>query len=105
MGRVLCHCGRSQTRRVDATDIDALLPQTQCTRCGYTGCLPYAAAVAGGEAQINKCPPGGSATIAALAELLGRAVQPLNPANGVEAPARIAWIDESRCIGCARCLA
>jgi electron transport complex protein RnfB len=85
--------------------IDALLPQTQCTRCGYTGCLPYAAAVAGGEAQINQCPPGGSATIAALAELLGRQVQPLNPANGVEAPARIAWIDESRCIGCARCLA
>ena len=85
--------------------IDALLPQTQCTRCGYTGCLPYAAAVARGEAQINQCPPGGSATIAALAELLGRPVQPLNPANGVEAPARIAWIDESRCIGCARCLA
>ena len=85
--------------------IDALLPQTQCTRCGYTGCLPYAAAVAGGEAQINQCPPGGSAAIAALAELLGRSVQPLNPANGVEAPARVAWIDESRCIGCARCLA
>jgi electron transport complex protein RnfB len=85
--------------------IDALLPQTQCTRCGYTGCLPYAAAVASGEAQINQCPPGGSATIAALAELLGRPVQALNPANGVEAPARIAWIDESRCIGCARCLA
>jgi Na+-translocating ferredoxin:NAD+ oxidoreductase subunit B len=85
--------------------IDALLPQTQCTRCGYTGCQPYAAAIANGEAQINQCPPGGGATILALAELLGRPVQPLNPANGVEAPPRVAWIDESRCIGCARCLA
>jgi electron transport complex protein RnfB len=85
--------------------IDALLPQTQCTRCGYTGCQPYAAAIANGEAQINQCPPGGGATILALAELLGRPAQPLNPANGVEAPPRVAWIDESRCIGCARCLA
>jgi electron transport complex protein RnfB len=84
--------------------IDALLPQTQCTRCGYSGCRPYAAAVANGEAQINQCPPGGSATIASLAHLLAREVLPLNPANGVEAPASVAWIDESRCIGCARCL-
>jgi electron transport complex protein RnfB len=88
-----------------AARIDALLPQTQCTRCGYTGCQPYAAAIADGEAQINQCPPGGSATILALAELLDRPVQPLNPANGVEAPPSVAWIDESRCIGCARCLA
>ena len=84
--------------------IDALLPQTQCTRCGYSGCLPYAAAIVRGEAQINQCPPGGAATIHALAELLGREFLPLNPANGVESAARVAWIDEARCIGCARCL-
>lgn len=84
--------------------IDALLPQTQCTRCGYPGCRPYAVAVAGGEAQINQCPPGGSATIHALARLLDREFLPLNPANGVERAPRVAWIDESRCIGCARCL-
>jgi Na+-translocating ferredoxin:NAD+ oxidoreductase subunit B len=89
---------------VAAGRIDALLPQTQCTRCGYPGCLPYAAAIAAGGAEINQCPPGGSATIAALAELLGREFQPLNPANGVESPPRVAWIDEERCIGCARCL-
>ena len=85
--------------------IDALLPQTQCTRCGYAGCTPYAAAIAGGEARINQCPPGGSATILALAELLGRPPEPLNPAHGAETAPRVAWIDESRCIGCARCLA
>lgn len=85
--------------------IDALLPQTQCTRCGYAGCRPYAAAIAGGEAQINQCPPGGSATIAALAALLGGPVLPLNPVHGAERAPLVAWIDESRCIGCARCLA
>ena len=85
--------------------IDALLPQTQCTRCGYAGCSPYAAAIANGEAPINQCPPGGSATIDALAQLLRRPVLPLNPNNGVEAPLRVAFIDEARCIGCARCLA
>jgi electron transport complex protein RnfB len=84
--------------------IDALLPQTQCTRCGYTGCTPYAAAIASGEAQINQCPPGGSATNRALSALLGREFLPLNPINGVETAPRVAWIDEARCIGCARCL-
>lgn len=88
-----------------ASRIDALLPQTQCTRCGYAGCKPYAAAIVSGEAEINQCPPGGRATIAALAELTGRPVQPLNPLHGAESPPRVAWIDESRCIGCARCLA
>jgi electron transport complex protein RnfB len=87
-----------------AARIDALLPQTQCTRCGYAGCSPYAAAVAAGEAQINQCPPGGKATIHALAQLLNRPVLELNPLNGVETVPRVAWIDETRCIGCARCL-
>ena len=87
-----------------ADDIDALLPQTQCTRCGYQGCHPYAEAIAGGAAQINQCPPGGAATIAALAALLRREALPLNPVNGVEAPPLVALIDEATCIGCAKCL-
>lgn len=89
---------------VSSHDIDQLLPQTQCTRCGYPGCLPYAEAIAKGEAQINQCPPGGAAVIDALAKLLGRTPLPLNPANGVEAPPAVAQIDEEQCIGCARCL-
>jgi electron transport complex protein RnfB len=87
-----------------AEEIDALLPQTQCTRCGYTGCKPYAEAIASGEAAINQCPPGGAATIEALASLLDRARLPLNPANGIEGPPTVAVIDEERCIGCAKCL-
>ena len=90
--------------RMSPDAIDALLPQTQCTRCGFAGCRPYAEAIAAGEAQINQCPPGGAATIGALAKLLGRAPLALNPANGVEGPLTVAQIDEDRCIGCAKCL-
>ena len=89
---------------VSAHDIDALLPQTQCTRCGYGGCRPYAEAIAAGRAEINQCPPGGAATIGALAALLERAPLPLNPGNGVAGPELVAQIDEEACIGCARCL-
>ena len=89
---------------VSAQAIDELLPQTQCTRCGYTGCRPYAEAIANGEADINQCPPGGTETILALASLTGRAVTPLNPDNGFEAAPTVAFIDEERCIGCTRCL-
>jgi Na+-translocating ferredoxin:NAD+ oxidoreductase subunit B len=84
--------------------IDALLPQTQCTRCGYAGCRPYAAAIAAGAAPINRCPPGGADTIAALAALLQRAVLPLDPSCGAAAPPTVAFIDSDRCVGCARCL-
>ena len=87
-----------------ADDIDALLPQTQCTRCGYQGCRPYAEAIAHGEAPINQCPPGGAATIGKLALLLQREPLPLNPVNGVEGPPLVALIDEAACIGCAKCL-
>ena len=87
-----------------ADDIDALLPQTQCTRCGYDGCRPYADAIATGAAQINQCPPGGSPTIASLAALLHREILPLNPENGIEGPTLVAFVDEDRCIGCVKCL-
>jgi Na+-translocating ferredoxin:NAD+ oxidoreductase subunit B len=87
-----------------AEQIDALLPQTQCTRCGYEGCRPYAQAIADGAALINQCPPGGAATITALARLTGSAELPLNPANGAEGPELVALIDEVACIGCAKCL-
>ena len=86
------------------TRIDALLPQTQCTRCGYQGCRPYAAAIAAGEAPINRCPPGGTPVIADLAALLGRPALLLDPGCGTEAPPRVAEIVEEDCIGCARCI-
>jgi Na+-translocating ferredoxin:NAD+ oxidoreductase subunit B len=89
---------------VSADQIDALLPQTQCTRCGYSGCRPYAEAMASGAAPINQCAPGGAVTIAALAALLEHCVVPLNPANGREGPELVAQIDEEVCIGCAKCL-
>jgi electron transport complex protein RnfB len=84
--------------------IDALLPQTQCRKCGYRGCRPYAEAIARGEADIDQCPPGGAAGVAKLAALCGRAVKPLNPAHGAEQPRAAALIDESSCIGCTLCI-
>ena len=63
--------------------IDALLPQTQCRRCTFEGCKPYATAIARGEAGINQCPPGGAETVVAIAELLRREPLPVDPKFGV----------------------
>jgi electron transport complex protein RnfB len=81
-----------------------MLPQTQCTKCGYPACRPYAEAIAEGTANYNQCPPGGAEGIARLSHLLGRPVIPLNPDNGVERPRAVAVIDESLCIGCTLCI-
>jgi electron transport complex protein RnfB len=87
-----------------AAAILAVLPHTQCTRCGYPDCAAYAQAVADGEANINQCPPGGSEGIRRLARLTGLPEIPLNPANGVEAPRTVVYIDEAWCIGCTLCI-
>lgn len=84
--------------------VDAILPQTQCGQCSFPGCRPYATAIANGEADINQCPPGGEATIAALAELLGLDPKPLNAEHGAVKPKMVAIIDEARCIGCTLCI-
>jgi len=87
-----------------ADALDAALPQTQCTRCGYPDCRRYAEAIADGEAAINQCPPGGAEGIARLARLTGQPALALNPLNGSEGPRRLAVIDEAWCIGCTLCL-
>ncbi|MFN7508047.1 MAG: RnfABCDGE type electron transport complex subunit B, partial [Limnobacter sp.] len=60
-------------------EIDNLLPQTQCTQCGFEGCLPYAKALANREVDLNRCPPGGENTIMALSNLLNLPVKPVDP--------------------------
>jgi len=82
--------------------IDDILPQTQCGQCGYPGCRPYAEAIANGD-EINKCPPGGEATIKKLAELMGVEAKPLNAAQE-PAIKRVAFIREDECIGCTKCI-
>lgn len=84
--------------------IDACLPQTQCTRCGYPRCRDYAAALAAGDADLNRCPPGGTATIEALAALLVRESKPLDPDCGAHEPRTRAVIEEMHCIGCRKCI-
>ncbi|AEG01714.1 RnfABCDGE type electron transport complex subunit B [Methylomonas methanica] len=87
-----------------AERIDALLPQTQCRKCSFAGCKPYAEAIAQGSADINQCPPGGEQGIIKLAALLGIAAKPLDPIFGIERPRLVAVIDEADCIGCTKCL-
>jgi electron transport complex protein RnfB len=87
-----------------AQRVDALLPQTQCRRCGFDACRPYAQALAAGRTAVNRCPPGGAHGIEQLAALLGVAVLPLDPDCGSDADPGVAWIDSAACIGCARCL-
>ncbi len=87
-----------------ADRIEDLLPQTQCTKCGYPACRPYAEAVADGSAGYNQCPPGGAEGVARLAALLGKPVLPINPANGIERERPVAFIDEAACIGCTLCI-
>jgi len=87
-----------------ADRIDALLPQTQCTRCGYPSCREYAEALSAGLVDLNRCPPGGATTIAELARALGLEPRPLDPACGDERPWPVARIDEAACIGCTLCI-
>jgi Na+-translocating ferredoxin:NAD+ oxidoreductase subunit B len=84
--------------------INAALPQTQCTRCGYPDCAAYAEAIALQGVPINQCPPGGVEGIARLSAITGQPQLPLNPANGAEGPRAVAVIDEGWCIGCTLCL-
>ncbi|KAF3981603.1 MAG: RnfABCDGE type electron transport complex subunit B [Methylococcales symbiont of Hymedesmia sp. n. MRB-2018] len=89
---------------VSVEQIEALLPQTQCQKCGYKGCKPYAQAISQQQADINQCPPGGQQGILNLAKLLAVAATPLNTQFGIEKPRQVAVIIEQDCIGCTQCL-
>ncbi|SET21081.1 electron transport complex protein RnfB [Nitrosomonas marina] len=84
--------------------IDAVLPQTQCRQCGFSGCEPYASAIVEGRADINQCPPGNSTVIEKIAALLGIQAKPLNTEHGYPKPRSVAVIDENLCIGCTFCI-
>ena len=84
--------------------INSILPQTQCGKCGFSGCKPYATAIAEGLADINQCPPGNKEGIQKLATLLGVEPKPLNTKHGLPKPESVALIDEETCIGCTFCI-
>jgi electron transport complex protein RnfB len=87
-----------------ADRIDALLPQTQCRRCGYADCRAYAEVVAAGKTGIDRCPPGGEETLNALAALTGKSADSLDPALGGFTPDHVAFVIEALCIGCTKCI-
>jgi electron transport complex protein RnfB len=84
--------------------LDRILPQTQCGQCGYPGCRPYAAAMARGDADIDRCPPGGDAGARALAHVLRVVPKPYDRSRGTRQPPRVALIVEADCIGCTKCI-
>ncbi|HHW4679200.1 MAG TPA: Rnf electron transport complex subunit RnfB [Xylella sp.] len=84
--------------------LDRLLPQTQCGQCGFKGCLPYAEAMARGEADIDRCPPGGDAGTRALAHVLNVPARAYDRHRGLQQPPQVAWIVEADCIGCTKCI-
>ncbi len=91
-------------QQIKTEEILSALPQTQCGLCNYPGCRPYAEAIVRGEADFNQCPPGGTATIKILADILGRQVKALNQVHGRENEPHLALIDETLCIGCVKCI-
>ncbi len=91
--------------RIVIDQINAILPQTQCRKCGFQGCRPYSEAIASGLADINQCPPGGDLGIVKLARLLNINPKPLNPEYGEHKPKQVAFIIEDKCIGCVKCIA
>ncbi len=91
-------------KNVSVEELNALLPQTQCGQCGFKGCYPYAEAILKTNADINQCPPSGDDGIQKIAYLLGVTAKPLNTKFGIHKPKSIAWIDETRCIGCVKCI-
>ncbi len=82
--------------------VDACLPQTQCRRCGYDGCLPYAQALVEQGVSIDGCPPGGERVRHALARALGRP-QPAGIVHAGEPPV-VARVEDPDCIGCTKCI-
>ncbi|RLV59859.1 electron transport complex subunit RsxB [Parashewanella curva] len=82
--------------------LESTLPQTQCGQCGYPGCRPYAEAISNGE-KINKCPPGGTATMEKLADIMGVDPEPLNVSEEAQVK-KVAYIREDECIGCTKCI-
>jgi electron transport complex protein RnfB len=95
--------GATQATGLVARILD-VLPQTQCTRCGYPDCAGYALAIASDEAGINQCPPGGQEGVVRLARITRQPEKPLNPAFGTEGRRSIVFIDENWCIGCTLCI-
>jgi electron transport complex protein RnfB len=106
LAAVLTRSSSSSSCREDLIErVNALLPQTQCGRCTFAGCKPFAAALVEGRADINHCPPGGETTARNLATLLNRTYRPVDPKFGIT-PSQplVAWIDEPACIGCTKCI-
>lgn len=72
--------------------------------CGYPRCLDYAHAIAEGQSEINRCPPGGTETLGALARLTNQTIPTLAEDCQPYVSRKVATIEEDICIGCTLCI-
>jgi electron transport complex protein RnfB len=85
--------------------IDAVLPQTQCTLCHYSGCQPYAEAIVNNNESIDRCLPGGVKTLLQIANITGQDATPyIDTLEKKTKSPMVAMIRESECIGCTKCI-
>ena len=84
--------------------LDRILPQTQCGQCGFAGCRPYAEAMARGNAEVDRCPPGGDAGARALSKLLAVEDHPYDRGRGMHKPPQVAVVVEADCSVCTKCI-
>jgi len=85
--------------------VNELLPQTQCTQCGYPGCRPYAQAIVDDGIAINLCPPGGDDTIRRLATFCMHCRNACPVDAIVGAHQLMHTVIEKECTGCELCVA
>ncbi|MDO4804383.1 MAG: RnfABCDGE type electron transport complex subunit B [Lachnospiraceae bacterium] len=73
VGIMLVFAGEKFRVEVDPKEaqVRECLPGNNCGACGYPGCDGLAAAIAKGEAPVNKCPVGGSSVAEMISEIMG----------------------------------
>ncbi|MFA6317855.1 MAG: RnfABCDGE type electron transport complex subunit B [Elusimicrobiota bacterium] len=74
LGAGLALAGRIFAVETDPREERALaaLPGVNCGACGFPGCGGYAHAVACAGMELNRCPVGGAAVAAKLADIMGK---------------------------------
>ena len=73
VGVMLVFTGNKFKVEVDPkeTAVRGCLPGNNCGACGYPGCDGLAAAIAKGDAPVNKCPVGGAAVAEKISAIMG----------------------------------
>lgn len=81
-----------------------ILPQTQCTKCGFPSCKSYALAVSLKKTKTNLCSPGGNYVKSKIDEIIFKKKSIGLDKNTITIIKKNVVIDSENCIGCTLCL-